>query len=208
MGTPTVLSPAEQRVILNVSWETYERILAEHPDSAGPRFSYNEGTLGIMVLSADHEQPNRILARLVEEVAAELGIEVCLLGSTTFRREDLLKGFEPDSAFYVGRASPFWRRDVDAAVDPPDLIIEVDVSSSSLDRFPIYAAFAVPEVWRYDGEQVAIWRLEAGRYLESESSVALPPLTGAVATRFLEESWDTSSTEWLRRVREWARQQL
>ena len=89
----TVMSPLESRVILNVSWETYERILAEHPDAAGPRFTYNEGVLEIMVLSAGHEQPNRILALLVEEVAVEFGMDVCPIGSTTFKRAELLKGF-------------------------------------------------------------------------------------------------------------------
>src|SRR5712692_7814185 len=197
----TVVSPAvEQRVLLNASWETYERLLAEHPDAAGPRFTYNEGTLEIMVLSAHHEQPNRILARLVEEVAAELGIDVCPLGSTTFKREELFKGFEPDSAFYIGRGSTFWDSELDAAVaPPPDLVIEIDISRSSLPRFPIFAAFGVPEVWRYDGARVSIWRLEAGRYVEAESSAALPPVTGPVATQFLEESRAMRSTEWLRR---------
>ena len=149
-----------------------------------------------------------ILALLVEVLAEEFGIDVCPLGSTTFKRAALLKDFEPDSAFYIGRSSAFWGRDVDPAADPPpDLTIEVDVSSPSLDRFPIFAAFGVTEVWRYDGSRVAFFRLEGGRYVEAETSRALPPLTGAIATRFLEESRDTRITEWLRRVREWARNQ-
>ena len=41
---------AEQRVILNASGETYERLLAECPDVAGPRFTYNDGSLEIMVV--------------------------------------------------------------------------------------------------------------------------------------------------------------
>ena len=205
----TVASPvAEQRVTLQVSWETYERLLAEHPDVAGPRFTYDEGTLEIMVVSASHEQPNRILARLVEEVATELGIDIGPLGSTTFKREELLKGFEPDSAFYIGRRSALWDTELDAAVDPPpDLVIEIDISRSSLPRFPIFAAFGVPEVWRYDGTRVSVWRLEAGRYVEAQTSMALPVVTGAVATQFLEESRTLPSTEWVRRVREWARSQ-
>ena len=205
----TVVSPAvEQRVILNASWETYERLLAEYPDVAGPRFTYNEGILEIMVLSAPQEQPNRILARLVEEVATELGLDLCPVGSTTFKREELRKGFEPDSAFYVGRGSTYWDPELDAAVaPPPDLVIEIEVSRSSLPRFSIFAAFGVPEVWRYDGARVSFWRLEGGQYVEAESSGALPPLTGAAATEFLEQSRTLRSTEWLRRVREWARNQ-
>ncbi len=205
----TVASPAvEQRVLLNASWETYERLLAEHPDVAGPRFTYNEGVLEIMVLSAAHEEPNRTLAALVEALAEEFDLDLRCLGSTTFKREELRKGFEPDSAFYIRRAPAFQGRDIDPAVDPPpDLVIEVDVSRSSLARFPIFAAFGVPEVWRYDGSRVSIWRLEAGRYAEAESSAVLPPLTRSVATQFLEESRAMRRPEWVRRVREWARSQ-
>ena len=205
----TVASPAERLVVLHgVSWETYERLLAEHNEASGTRFTYSEGELEIMVLSARHEQPNRILAQLVEVLAEEFGLDLCPLGSTTFKREALLKGFEPDSAFYIARATTLQNTEIDAAVDPPpDLAIEVDVTRESLDRFPIFAAFGVPEVWRYDGSRVTIFRLEGGRYVETESSPAFPALTGNLITKFLEESRTLRSTEWLRRVREWARQQ-
>src|SRR5262249_61224467 len=119
--------------------------------------------LEILVVSAPHEEPNRTLAALVEVLAEEFGLELRRLGSTTFKREKLLKGFEPDSAFYIARASAVRGRHVDADVDPPpDLIIEIDISRSSLPRFPIFAAFGVPELCRYDGSRVSIWRLEGG----------------------------------------------
>ena len=201
-----VASPVERLVTLSgVSWETYERLLAEHQDQGGTRFTYNEGTLEIMVASSRHEQPSRVLAELVGVVAEEFGINLCPLGSMTFKRSDLVKGFEPDSGYYVGRDSTFWGMEVDPAVDPPpDLILEVDVTSWSLDRFPIFAAFGVPEIWRYDGSRVAIFRLLEGRYVEVERSQALPAVTGPVATRFLEESRRRNRTQWLRQVREWA----
>jgi hypothetical protein len=87
------------------------------------------------------------------------------------------------------------------------LLIEVDITSLSLNKFPIYAQIGVPEVWRYDGGQVHIFQLVGGQYVDVEHSVALPLLTGAMATRFLEESMELRSTAWLRRVREWARTQ-
>jgi len=203
----TVLTPVEHKVILTgVSWETYERLLAEHQDRTGTRFAYDEGTLEIMVVSARHENPNRMLAMLVETLAEEFGIDIFHLGSTTFKREEMLKGFEPDSAFYIGHAAAVEGIDVDPAVDPPpDLTIEVDVTSPSLSRFPIFAAFGVPEVWRYDGSRVAFFRLEGGRYRETELSAVLPGLTAAIATEFLEASRSMRSTQWLRRVRAWAR---
>ena len=204
----TVLSPPEQRVIRQgVSWEDYERLLDEHEGSAGPRFTYDNGWLEIMTLSAEHEEPNRTLALLVDLVAAELAINVRRLGSNTFQREDLLKGFEPDSCFYIQNAARVkGKKRIDLSQDPPpDLVIEVDVTSPSLPRFPIFAAVGIPEVWRYEGERVQFFRREGEQYVEAEYSVALPPLTSAVATRFLEENEEMDSTEWLRHVREWAR---
>ena len=54
-----ILNPIEattQKVILhNISWETYERLLAEHEESAGARFSYDRGALEIRVFSLKHQ---------------------------------------------------------------------------------------------------------------------------------------------------------
>src|SRR5437879_464293 len=98
---PAVAAPPEQRVLLShTSWETYERILSEHIDTPGTRFAYDEGMLEIMTLSSAHEEPNRLLDFLIYMVAGEAGMDCCCLGSTTFRREDLQKGFEPDSCYY------------------------------------------------------------------------------------------------------------
>jgi len=205
---PVVLSPPEQRVILKgVSWETYERLLAEHQESSGTRFTFNCGVLEIVVLSARHEEPNRTLALLVDVLAEEMAIDVRRLGSTTFKRQDLLKGFEPDSCFYVQQADAISGKEtIDLSVDPPpDLVIEIDITSPSLDKLPIFAAVGVPEVWRYDGERLIIYRLEGERYGTAARSAVLPLLTSEVATRFLEESTQLKSTVWLRRVREWIR---
>jgi Uma2 family endonuclease len=195
----TVAAPVERLVRLRVSWDTYQRLLAEHPDENGTRFTYNDGELEIVVLSAAHEHPNRTLAFLVQELGGEWGIEISALGSTTFQREDLRKGFEPDSAFLIGRQFD------PALVPPPDLLMEVAITSSSLIRFPVFAVFGVPEVWRYDGRRVAIFRLEGDDYVESESSPALPPLTGRILTEFLDLRQRVGSVEWLRQVRAWAR---
>ena len=204
----TLVTPVEQKVILHsVSWETYERLLNEHQESPGTHFIYDEGALEIMVLSRRHEKPNRDLAMLVQLVAMELGIDFDQLGSTTFKRKHLRKGFEPDSAFYFARVSETEGRELDAEIDPPpDLIIEIDLTSPSLNRFPIFAAFGVPEVWRYHRSRVTFYRLEGGGYVETASSCSLPPLTAEVATRFLEERLRMRSTQWMRHVREWARQ--
>jgi Uma2 family endonuclease len=207
---PVPPSESTQRVILHgVSWETYERLLADFEDSHAAHFAYDQGVLEIMVLSLQHEEPNRTLSLLVEVLAEELGVDVRRLGSTTFKRRDLSKGFEPDSCFYIQNEDRVkGKKEIDLTVDPPpDLLIEIDISSPSLDKLPIYARLGVPEVWRYDGSRVHILQLEVGQYREVEHSIAFPLLTSTDATQFLEKSLELRSTAWLRQVREWVRQQ-
>lgn len=201
-------SETVQHVILRgVSWETYERLLAEHEESSGTHFAYDRGRLEIMVLSAKPEAIKHTLALLVEILAEELAVDVYGLGSTTFRREDLERGFEPDACFYIQQeALVRSKEEIDLAVDPPpDLVIEVDLTSLSLNKFPIFAALGVPEVWRYDNAQVTIFRLEAGKYFERPESDALAKVTSEALTDFVTTSKALKRTVWLRRVREWAR---
>ena len=192
-----------------MSWETYERLLAEHEEESGTRFTYDGGILAILVPSARHEKPNRLLASLVEVLAEEMALNIECLGSTTLKRPDLLKGFEPDSCFYLKHADAIRdNEEIDLMVDPPpDPVIEIDITSSSVDKFPLYAAVGVPEVWRYDGTHVTMYRLAGERYVEVTHSIVLPLLTNEHATRFLEERKQAPSTVWLRAVRAWARDQ-
>ena len=204
----TVKIPSEQRTVLhNISWETYEHLLADHRDRSSPRFAYDRGVLEIMVVSSKHERPNRLISLLVELVAEEMELDLVNLGSTTFRREDLQRGFEPDTCFYVQNEERVRGKvEIDSDVDPPpDLVIEVDITSPSLDRFPIYARFGVPEVWRYDGERVVVYDLRDTEYVEIANSLALPWFTSDILTRLVEQGLTMRRTSWARKVREWAR---
>jgi Uma2 family endonuclease len=207
---PTISGSPEQRVILHgVSWETYERLLAEHADRIAPRFTYDRGRLEIVSPSAGHEQRNDALKVIVNAVAMELDIDLTGRGSTTYRRPDVEQGFEPDSSFYIRNEASIRGKDrIDLAVDPPpDLVIEIDIANSSLDKLPVYARFGVPEVWRDDGARIHILRLRptGDGYDEVEASAALPILTSDVVMRFLAESRTLRPTAWQRSVHEWAR---
>jgi Uma2 family endonuclease len=202
----TVLSPPEQRIILrHVSWETYERLLADNADNSNPRFTYDRGVLEIMSPSAEHEELSHMITLLVNVIAEELDIDVRGFGSTTFRREDLARGFEPDSCFYIQSAERIsGKTTLDLATDPPpDLVIEIDLTSSSLDKFPIYAHVGVPEIWRYNGTALRIFHLENAVYVEREGSAVLPILTSHVLSQFIIHSKSLKRPAWLRRVRHW-----
>jgi Uma2 family endonuclease len=204
----TVASPPEQQIVLHdVSWETYERLLADHVDRSVPHFTYDRGELEILGPSTAHEEDNRTLALLVEDVAMELDIDVVNVGSMTFKRRDLEQGFEPDTSFYIQNEERVrGLRHIDPAFDPPpDLIIEIEVTRSAIAKLPIYANFGIPEIWRLDGDRVMIFLLNDGKYRESAMSAALPPLTEEVLTEFLVASRTRRRNEWRRLVREWVR---
>jgi len=96
---------------------------------------------------------------VVSSLAEALGIEILPIRSTTIRRPDL--GVEPDAAYYV-RNEPLvrGRKQIDFATDPPpDLVIEVDITSDSIEKLPLFAALGFPEVWRYKEGKVQILRL-------------------------------------------------
>lgn len=202
-------SDVVQRVILHgISWNTYLQLLTEHTESSGTHFSFDQGTLEILVLSAKHEALKHTLALLVDVLAEELDIDVYGLRSTTFNREDLNRGFEPAACFYIEHEALIrGRNEIDLAVDPaPDLVIEVDITSPSLDKSPIFAAIGIAEIWRYDGNSMTLSILENGTYVERLESRALPPVMGDVLRQFLESSQQLKRTAWLRQVRGWIRQ--
>jgi len=200
----------EQRVIVRfVSWTTYEHLLADLSNQSSTRLTYDRGMLEIMCPLPEHEEWNRTIALLVEVLAEEMRIDVRNFGSTTFRRADLARGFEPDSCFYIQHEADISGKSaIDLTVDPPpDLVIEVDITSGSLDKFPIYAQVGVPEVWRYDGQRLRISILTAERYVEAETSLALPLLTGQRLSETLAQSKTMRRTALLRSFRTWVRQE-
>lgn len=208
-AAPAVNVPVQHMVLDHVSWETYESLLEDYRDSSVPHFTYDRGMLEIVSPSTPHEEDTQTFALLVELVAAEWETDIRNVGSMTFKRQDLQRGFEPDMSFYIQHEEQVrGRKQIDLAVDPPpDLLIEIEVTSSAIAKLPIYAEVGVPEVWRIAAERVAVLGLEAGDYRESDVSIALPPLDGDVLSRFLVESRTMPRTGWIRAVRGWAREQ-
>lgn len=204
----TVLSAPEQRVVLNhVSWETYESLLADHLDASNPRFTYDCGVLEIMSPSSEHEKINCCIALLVDVLAEELDLDVENLGSTTFRRKDVERGFEPDSCFYIQNVERVrGKKKIDLTIDPPpDLVIEIDITSGSLNKLPIYAKLGIPEIWRYESERLLILTLENNRYIEGDESLVLPGVTGQAIFSFVADSQSLKRPAWLKNLRAWAR---
>lgn len=205
----TVASPqTERRVVIDgVSWRLYQQMLAEIGEGH-TRLTYDQGRLEIMSPTPRHELIKTILGRLVETYADEIDIPIEGFGSTTFDREDLQKGLEPDECYYVQNSSAVrGRQEFDFSVDPPpDLAIEIDISPPDVARQPIYAALGVPEIWKYDGSEVQfLHRTKEGRYAAVDSSLTFPGLSASELNRFLQIALAEGQTAAVRALREWSR---
>jgi Uma2 family endonuclease len=202
--------PADSVLTLHgVSWDEYEELLNFVGDARGLRVSYNDGTLRIMSPSSTHEKDARLIEHLVRQLSVSLRIRVLYYGSTTMKKRWKQKGVEPDACFYVQNAILVGtKNEIDFNVDPPpDVVVEVDLHHESLSKFPIYAALGVPEIWRYDGSSVTIYRLSDEQYLASEASQSLPLLTSAVLTEFLARSPKQDQYDILLAFEEWLKTQ-
>jgi Uma2 family endonuclease len=208
----TIAPTNTHRAILpNITWHTFETILTEIGNHRSTRLAYDQGTLEIMTPLMSYEHNKRLIEKVICTLAEELNLNLKSTGSVTCKRQDLSKGVEPDSSFYI-QNEPIMRnkQNLDLTQDPPpDLIIEVDYTSASLDRLPIYLALGVPEVWRYDQPIMQIYQLVDGVYLPCDVSPTfanLPLMTEV--PRFLAQSLEIGEIAMIRSFRDWIRQQI
>ena len=208
---PAARPLAEQRIVLqDISWQFFEVMLNELGESGNARLAYDQGTLEIMSPLFVHEHTKRLLERCVETLCEELDLPIRSAGSLTCKRQDLLKGIEPDSCFYI-QTEPLIRHleTIDLAQDPPpDLMIEVDFSNSSLNKEPIQLALGVPEIWRYTQGQLSLKSLQQGQYISVSTSPTFGNLPLTEIPRFLSQSSQLGEAGVIRAFRQWVKQQL
>ena len=203
-----VLEKNQSLVLPNISWKSYQQIADAVQNDTPAHFTYDRGKLEIMVLSLHHENLKKIVARLFEKLCEELDIDITPAGSTTFQREDLERGFEPDECYYIENAE-FMRGKTSVNLDfdpPPDLTIEIDIKHSSLNRMSIFAAIGVPEVWRYDGENLTIHLLKNGKYEVSEISLIIPKATSQKLSELVEAGKFLTWKDFLKKIKQYAQE--
>ena len=193
-------------MLSSIRWETYQAIACDLETQPKIRLTYDNGLLEIRRQSDLHENYKKLLGRIVEALTETLGIEIRSLGSMTCDRQDLARGLEPDQCYYIQNEGKVWGKDhIDLQIDPPpDLAIEIDITSSSINRFAIYAKLGVPEIWRYDGQVISIYHLVSDRYVLSDHSLTFPLLKTSGLQNFLELKSTLKENALIRQVREWA----
>jgi Uma2 family endonuclease len=186
----------------NVSWDVYIG-LRNQLEHRRLRMTYDRGLLEIASPSLGRERVACRLGRLIDAWTEERGLVIQGCRTTTLERKVLRQSLEPDNCYYIGHELQVRDRDeLDLSINPPpDLVVEVDVSSSSLDRLPVYAAIGVPEVWRWQKEQIQVHRLDGGSYQASDASQTLVGFPIIAAAELLRERLASDDNALIRKFR-------
>lgn len=192
-------------LLTDISWKEYETYLEDFAERSGWRLAYNEGKLEIMPPTYNHEKYSYSFAEFVRAYCDKFDLNLEGAGSTTFRRELLKKGVEPDECFYIQNAEKVIGKDFteEKEYPVPDVAVEIDITTESLDKFPIYAALKVPEIWMFDGKELTFFELDNEEYHQISNSLAMPFLSSKKLIEFFELSKKKGQTFALKSFRKW-----
>ena len=197
-------------ILHDISWETYEQLLEIFAERSTPRMTYYQGTLELMVPLPEHERYSWTLGRLIVALSEEIGIEIIGLKSSTWRSEAKKAGNEADECFYIqNEALMRGKLTIDLKNDPPpDLAVEMDLTSSSINKMAVYAELKVPEVWIWKKGKLIINILNDTGYVESETSLAFASFPVKELAQFMRLDSEKGENARIREFREWVRSHL
>lgn len=202
--------PGKCLLLRDVSWSDFEGILADLGNHRSTRIAYDNGLLEIMAPLPEHEYFKQSLSIAIEDIAEILEQNYESYGSTTWRKRAEQAGIEPDNCFYFqNEARVRGKLTFDLDRDPPpDLALEIDLTSKSLNRFPIYQRLGVPEIWCYDQGQLTVYRLQADEYRPVDRSTVFPALRVQELPQLIEAHREQGRLALRRAVRAWVREQI
>jgi Uma2 family endonuclease len=209
LAQPEKTDSGEKRVTLSqVSWQAYETILAALGENRSAQLFYYQGRLEIMSPLESHEGASSQIDDFIKVITDEQNLNIKSLQSTTLNKPELQAGAEPDQCYYLANEPLVRGKTVDLQVDPaPDLVVEVDITHSDINKNALYAAMGVSEFWRYDGQTLRIFSLEAGEYQEVEASPSFPMIPKQRLYQFLQDCAQAGETQAKRLFRQWLRQE-
>ena len=184
------ISSTQHLLLCGIRWATYQQLAADLGEQP-VRLAYDQGTPEILTPSFEHERFNRLRADIVQALAFGMNLAMEPAGSTDFSREEIARGFQPDSCFYFGDNVEVikGKKRLDVSIDPPpDLVLEIDVTNRSLDKLPIYAAIGVPEIWRCDLQRLIVYRLEGRTYQEVPASQVFAGVRATDILHFVQQA--------------------
>lgn len=202
-------SNGENRMVFRcLDWSAFQQIRQLLGERTHARFTYDDGVLEITMPLEGHERFARLIELFIRILVVELGLKMKSMGSTTLTRKDLSKSAEPDNGYYIQNYALVADHEVDLALDPPpDLVVEVDITHTDIQKNNLYASLGVPEFWRFNGREWTILQLVEGRYEQRDRSPTFPLVAKADLYGFLQTAIADEVTAEID-FRQWVRTQI
>ncbi len=196
----------EKRVVFrDLEWSAFKQIQHLLIERTHALFTYDNGVLEITMPLESHERFARLIERFIWILVGGMGLDMKTMGSTTLDRADLLKSAEPDNGYYIQSFELVADHTIDLNVDPaPDLVVEVDITHTDIEKNALYASLGVPEFWRFNGREWKILCLHEDCYIEQERSPTFPFVQKTDLYDFLEAALvrempaETKLRKWIR----------
>jgi Uma2 family endonuclease len=202
-----VVQPGQRIQLQEVNWSEFEAILSELGEKRACRLAYSDRVLEIRMPLPEHEKAKVLIGDMVKILLEELDLDNECFGSSTFKRQKMLKAIEPDDCFYIENFAQMIGKDrLDLTIDPPpDLAIEVDITSKT--GLDAYRSLGVPELWRFENGRLQISLLLDGQYQATPSSPHFPniPVVEGIS-QFLKRSQSEGRSQALKAFRQWVRE--
>ena len=168
--------PTEEKVVAlyGISWEKFKAIEAQLEDNRDVRLSYLSGILEIK--SPICEERGYIKSThglLLEAYMREKGIRFYALGGFTLEAPGYASG-TPDESYSIGSKK-----------EVPDIVIEIIITSGTINRRELYKPKKVPEIWFWKSNQLRVFHLNEGEYEEVSQSTFFPDLDLTLLLRYI-----------------------
>ncbi|QQE64536.1 hypothetical protein GFS31_12170 [Leptolyngbya sp. BL0902] len=194
--------PAGAVVRLPATWPEYQRLCDQRGDGTLPRLKYRPGEVLLMSPLPVHGRDANLIADIVKALLDHRNQDYDAFTPVTMTLPEI-SGLEPDYCFYIenwqaisGKTRIDWQQD-----PPPDLVIEVDVTSFS--DVQDYVPFRVPEVWLYRHQQLMMYQFQdAGYHLITQSQFFPGVDLSAIITRCVQIAYDRNSSAAIRDLKQ------
>ncbi len=168
----TLTKLTDQRFLHSgITWQQFKSIQSGFVDAPGIRLFYYRGELEILSTSPEHEIVKSQIGHLVEDYFVEKGIEFTPTAQMTQEQEGEAS-LQADESYCLGGLK-----------QPPDLCIEVVITSGGPNKLRRYLVLGVPEVWLWEDGLFSLYHLRGDRYEQILRSELLPDLDIGLLSR-------------------------
>jgi Uma2 family endonuclease len=194
--------PVGAVVRLPATWQNYQKLCQQRGDRSIPRIKYRSGEVLLMSPMPKHGRDAHVIANAITTLLDHTEREYDAFTPVTMELPDE-SGIEPDYCFYIdhwqavsGKERIDWETD-----PPPDIVLEIDVTSYS--DVNDYLPYRVPEIWLFRKNQLLVYQLQGTEYLRRTQSMYFPDINlQDVIGRCLQVAYDRNTSAAIRELKQ------